>query len=292
MNIKIKFLMGLIFFYFHFLLSPALAAPLSIINNSCKCNAKKLDPLEAPKSFNFGKFKGQCIDSCKYRPVKILSEKINKSSKLKKIRIGNIFYNQSYFQGVIPIDQFDKLEIGFEEFLPGVNHVFLKFILKESSSELTLKDQVDQAKPILKTRSLILSPEGIPAKNQKYSLIESYLGNYILVHRLLTGEEMSQWTQQKNHKVRFHPLNISTEQVSKILLQSILESETKDFENLYQLFSNNCSTTSLGLIHSELEIFSSKKPHFWNTFETGLPFAGPIGVLRVLSSQNLIQKNK
>lgn len=276
----------IIFFVFFMGLVLVLQAqdiPLSVSNQTCACASQKGDMLEEPQSFNFGKFKGECIDSCKFRPTKILDQ------KKARIKIGNIFHYGKYYKTELSPEMLSSLAVGFEEFTPNVFHVFLKFELNSKFPDLILKDQITGQKTTVKTRSLILSSEGIPPKDHEYSLLESYFGNYLLATRITSGEEMARWVKELKHPVKMYPLKVSAFHAGKIFLRGVEESHRLGINNIYQLFSNNCSTTALNFIDTELNFRLPRSQ--WEKFEDALPIAGPIGTLRSLINRKLIDEH-
>ena len=191
-----------------------------------------------------------------------------------------------YREGKVKVGAVKNVQVGFERFAPGVDHVFLRF---ELSEDIPLFEQNGRGKPIGTTRVLVISSEGVPPKDHKYSMSEGYWGQYLLADRLVTGEELERWVKQLNHPVRLFSLHLSEAQVSRILLRGIRRSESSSFQSAYQLFANNCSTSALSLIDEE----TGFKATGWDPFhltelEEALPIAGPFGTARELRIRGLI----
>lgn len=261
--------------------SPLLAAsPLTNIDKACVCNTSVQDPLEEPQSFNYGKFQGQCIDSCRFRAARVLEND-------KNLVVGNILHFGNFYKATIPWENFSKVEMGFEEFLPGISHVFLRFTLADNAPAIKLVNQVDPSKETIETRAFVISSEGVPPKDHKYSLFESYFGHYLLAHRVVTADELTRWISQYKHPVEYYPLKADAKAVGKILFKGIEDSDKLRLQNIYALFSNNCSTSAFGFIDSE--IAPSKLQSAWEKFQEALPIAGPIGTRASLKSRNLTQ---
>ena len=252
-------------------------------NISCVCDVKVKDPWEEPQSFAFGRFNGQCIDSCRFRASRIL--KVKKTHKVASLTVANILHYGVFYQGSIPLDSLEGAQAGFEEFLPGIYHVFLQFNLKSSAPAIKLYSQADSTKTI-EVRSLVLSPEGVPPKGHKYSLLESYFGYYLLANRLVTGEEMLRWTKDLKHPLKMFDLKIDQGLVGKMFHYGVQESDRLGLQNIYQLFSNNCSTSVLGIVDHGLG--AERSPHNWLKYEEALPIVGPVGTLRALMLRNLV----
>lgn len=279
MSSHLKYLFTATLFLFIATTSRAQASSLTTANKSCVCSADVVDPLEEPQSFNYGKFQGQCIDSCRFRAARILE---NSSA----LTVGNILHLGSYYKATIPWEHFAKIEMGFEEFLPGISHVLLRYTLDESAPSIKLVNQTDLTKSPIEVRSLVISSEGVPPKDHKYSLLESYFGHYLLAHRLVTGPELDRWVAEYKHPLKFVELQVNKKSVGKIFLQGIQESDAKRLQNIYALFSNNCSTSAFSFIDSEVKTSRTS----WERFEEALPIAGPIGTLRSLVNRNLVKQ--
>lgn len=269
---------------FSVLVSGQERAPITLPAPSCACNPTHSDPIEEPKSFHFGKFEGLCIDSCRFRPAKIL----NKTAQT--VHVGNVFHSGSFYSTQIPLQKITGAEIGFEEFAPGVYHVFLKFHLHDKAPALALKAQPGSPKINGGIRSIVISAEGVPPKGHNYSLFEGYLQNYLFIIRAITGEEMNSWVTKHQHPVKFFPLKVSSEQAAGILKRGLEESQNKGAGTIYRLFTNNCSTAALSLIDKETGYSMAPGLFNWNKFETALPIMGPIGTLRALSTRKILDK--
>lgn len=285
--------------YFSLLFIASLLLPLSSpaqldltrSNSECVCNTSVNDVFEEPQAFNFGKFSGQCIDSCRFRSVKILSEEKlqTKNSVLdtRTLDVVNILHFGKFYKSRIYLEDIQNVEAGFEEFRPGIHHVFLRFNLKISAPSLKLISQSDSKMKPIEIRSLVLSPEGVPPKNHKYDLFESYFGVYLLVHKLTSGDEMDRWIKSQSHLVKFYTFKTQPEVAAKVLKRGISESQRLGIQNVYQLFSNNCSTSTLHIVDAEIGKISS--PSMWSKLEDALPISGPIGTLRALKNRNLVE---
>lgn len=269
--------------FFFLLLLSSLAfsqtLPLTTPNKSCACSADFADPWEEPQSFNYGKFQGLCIDSCRFRPARILEN----SSRLT---VGNILHLGGYYKASIPLQDLAKVEMGFEEFLPGISHVVLKFTLDEKAPDILLISQVSSQKASIPVRSLVLSSEGVPPKDYQYTLMEAYFGNFLLAHRLVTGDEFSRWITEYTHPLKMVELKVSPTVAGKIFLKGVQESEAQRMQTVYALFSNNCSTSAFSFIDSQSKITRTG----WQRFLDALPIAGPWGTLQSLHERHLVNQ--
>ena len=262
--------------------APAFAENLFTPDASCACDPKIKDSLEEPIRFAFGKFQGQCVDSCRFRRARILE---NSSQTLV---IGNLLHLGHYVKARIPLNKVESVQVGFERFAPGVDHVVLRFSFSE---QLPLFTQFGKVTPAGFTRAIVISSEGVPPKGHKYSMSEGYFGYYLLDHRLATGEEMNQWTVKLHHPVRFVPLKLAQPQAARIHAHGIRRSDSESFASVYQLFANNCSTAALSLLDAETGV---RRAGFfpWAELEDALPIAGPMGTEHALQNRGLIEASK
>lgn len=268
-----------LFIFLLFNRASALQESLTRADNLCLCKTQETDPLQKPLRFNFGKFNGQCIDSCRFRPAAILS-----NSQAKTIDVGNILHLGAFYKARIPLNKIARVEMGFEEFFPGIYHVFLQFHLQEGAESILLFVQSGAIKKPVPIRSLVISAEGVAPEGHSYSLIEGYFNQYLLITRLTSGEEMKRAITEKKHRLKVYSLEIKPEHAGQILRRGIEESDNLQAQNLYQLFSNNCSTTALRYIDAELG--GSKVSRF--QIEDALPILGPFGTVRSLINRKLI----
>lgn len=269
--------------------SALLAQTQSQSVEACRCASSSSDEFEIPYSFPSGPYKDQCVDSCRFRYAEILHTKQYKNLKASgdEWLIANILHNEKFYVGLIPFSKFRKIEIGFEEFKTGIYHVFLRFPLEDSDSPLTLVSQNgnDKGDKPESSRGLVISSEGVPPKDQPYSLWEGFLGNYLISHRLTTSEESLRWTSKLKNPVHYHALNMDPEEVVKVLKAALEASHNERLSQNYRLFTNNCATSILRFLmmgRKKIEVSD------WDRFEIALPVAGPIGTLPVLKKMGVL----
>lgn len=257
-----------------------LAAPLyadfTQRNDKCACSSNKIDPFEIPQSFAFGKFEGRCVNSCKYRNGTLIAKGGS------WVNIANIAHDGRFFRGRIDFQKFDRAEVGFEEFKPGIFHVFLLFRLSDKEKPLILFSQSKGQVQKIVSRSIVISPEGVPADKEPYSMIEGFMGNYLLAYRLTTGEEMVRWTRSLKHPVSLFPVSFGPEVVKELFQRAISKTQSPWLGEKYQLITNNCSTSVMNLIN----YFEKPSPIY--PFMEAFSIAGPFGTLSSLRYRNLI----
>lgn len=251
----------------------------------CACELSHHDPFESPQKYIQGKFKGQCVDMCRFRPAVILEE-----IKDRTLHIANIKGLPGYYSGQINPYDFDYLEVSFENFAPGIHHVYLQFHLKKSAPDLKMHRQGEQGRLTQTTRTIVLSGEGVLPKNMKHKLIDGYFKTYPIITRVLTGEAMEDWILNLGHTITTYPIKISPDKIAKILKYGILKSSQDSYAPTYNLFNQNCATTMLDLIYSQIysQDNTIKKLSSWESYLSKFPLSFSIGTLGALIAQGLV----
>lgn len=212
-------------------------SPTIYSNPECACVVGIKDPFETPVAFNFGQNKGLCVDSCRFRPAHIISS----SQSRKTFEVANILHHSLYYKAKINLEAIESTDVGFEEFTPGVHHVFLKFNFKENH-KLKIYDQNSSDPNFKEIQSLVISAEGVPARGRDYSLLKGARGQYLFITRILTDLEHRRWTQSLGNSVEHFRLTLDSNQSAQSFLNAIESSHRNGAGEIYQLFTNNCST--------------------------------------------------
>lgn len=256
------------------------SSELTINDINCACVKETSDPFEQPAKYNYGRNKGRCIDSCRFRPAQILNRTID------KIQVANVLHYGVFYQSQIDFKNVISVEAGFENFTPGVNHVVLKFNMK---IPMHLSEQAVSKKPVqIQSQSLIVSAEGVPGRGFDYSLVEGFQGEYLIVTRVLTAEEYQRWTQKLKNPVSFYPLNVNPDQVRKSFETAIMTSFENGLGEKYQLLTNNCSSKA----YSFLGLKSLQELSIFQKISLVLPVEGPISTRQFLKNEKLISKSE
>ncbi len=220
--------------------------PLTRIEAECACKAQRPEAFEAPVQFEFGAFAGQCVDSCRYRGAVPLKK--NGSRQI----VANLLHDDQYWTASIPTGAVSDVSIGFEEFLPRVYHVFLRFHFSKGSPVYLYKQSlnpIDGLKPSHVLHDVVISAEGVPAKGQAYNLMQSSMGNYLLVYRLTSVTGFSDLAIGKlGHKIKQYRVHLDAKARSEALKAGLQTSYAKSFNTVYGILWNNCATSALNLI--------------------------------------------
>ncbi len=278
-------------FFFGFT-SFANAQALVLLKDSCTCKTMPADPFEEPLAFNFGPFKDQCVDSCRFRPVKKLSAiQENKISFSKdSLVVANVLHLKNYRIANIPIESIENVEIAFEEFQPGIHHVFLKFNFNKENP-VQLYDQSTFKKTTESTTAITMSVEGVPPAGRNYSLFESYQESYLLLNRLSTVETTNEWVELLKHPTVYYKMSLDKLEAKKTFTSGLQKSISLGLKEKYRLFSNNCSTNAIDFI-SDAKNRDLSEGSPLKRLQIALSVSGPIGALQFLKSNGLISTNE
>lgn len=259
-------------------------------NQNCLCNTKIKDPFESPVSFNFGKFKGECVDSCLFRSSQMIPvEKLPlKTRESNRIWISNFLHQSKFYVASVAQQAVEKVEIGFEEFRPGIHHIFLKFTFSEKDP-LEIFDPLDNFKKTESLRHLVISAEGIPSKGRDYSLLEGYMENYLMLSRFLSLEQVNLVNLEKKHPIKYYSLSLDSVKASAVLKKGLEVSQDLGLKSVYKLLTNNCSTGALALLDHAIGYDSVS---YFRNIKESLPIEGPFGLKHALSKRKLLNSDQ
>lgn len=253
----------------------------------CACRPGLKDPFENPARVAFGEFAGQCVDSCRFR------RSLRLRTGDREIEISNFQHEGRFWRARIPLTAAVRPETGFEEFRPGIHHVFLAFNFPKGHP-IVLQSQTDPRER-REVFALVLSPEGVPPAKRKYSLVDAFRERYALAVRFLSESEFrAHAVTRLKHPVRMFALTLESDQVMALLRAGFDLSEKASFRERYRLFTNNCATNTLDLIdratHENQKTYAG---YFGliHAFERGLPISGPFGTMGVFRSRQLIKNH-
>lgn len=272
----------------------ATEADLAVPSHACACDLNQKDNLEGPSQIAFGTFAGQCVDTCRFRRSMVVGPN-PRVAATKTAVITNYMHDGSYWKAHIPLTKVDSVEVGFEEFMPGIFHVFLLFQFPEKAPVL-LDSQIRHERPAqARVNNLVISPEGIPPRDGKYNFFDAFMERYPVGIRTLSKQQVIHWSVDTlKHKVRVFDLNLGPSQRQDLLRMALFTVDQNSFRTKYRLFTNNCATSVLDLIDSVVKPDVNRYPvyaDFLYTIERALPIAGPIGTLKVFLTRNLISES-
>lgn len=270
---------------------PLKAEELIVPSALCRCDANQSDKLEGPGQINFGAYNGVCLDTCRFRKSVVLAQ-TGLKSLVQETLLSNYMHAGQYWKASIPGGVVKNVQVAFEEFLPGISHVFLIFSFDEKYP-VRLKAQGPAAKIKNATlNNLVISPEGVPPKAGKYNLADAYFGRYPIGIRALSREQVIEYSVETlKHKVLVYDLALDSVQANELLRLSIDLITQKSFQMKYGLLSNNCATQILDMIDTVVAPDISRYPIYYGwfyRFERALPIAGPLGTLPIFLSRHLI----
>jgi hypothetical protein len=262
---------------------PRTTEELTIQAPQCACEGKA-ETYEDSLRFNFGVFKGQCIDSCRFRKAVVLQPSSAKAYGADGDHevVANILHNGKYWIAKVPIKRTTEVDIAFENFLSGISHVVLRFhFSRKNPVKLYQEDDPTVTQSI---QDLVLSAEGVPPRDHKYSFFESSVGQYLLVYRFLSIEDTIRWMVDiKRHSVKQFRLNLDSAAREKLLVAGFEKSMGKSFHTIYKVLSNNCAT-------SAMELLGTNSNGWMNplSLQEAIPLDAPFGTVNVLEKLGLI----
>lgn len=253
------------------------------LDEGCRCRDSVNDPFDQPHRYSFGRYEGMCINSCKFRSAH--TEPV--TQRPGSLKVGNIFHKKAFWHTEINLHNVERAYFVFEEFRPNINHTAIRFQLRQP---VLLKPQNAPNKKPFYVSSLLVSPEGIPARGTKYNFVDGILGNYTLVYRLITYESFVAYAESKKHKVLEYKLSGKHLNFKKLLTNSLKTSVSQSFKPVYQLLAKNCATTSLALLFAarqEGPAMADWSSEILNLAQ-GIPLSGEMGTLYSLKNYGFL----
>ncbi|MGZ3768896.1 MAG: lipoprotein N-acyltransferase Lnb domain-containing protein [Bdellovibrio sp.] len=285
----------LVFFIliFNFFLFDCFASTLVKNDDHCKCKNEINDSFEEPLAYNFGPYKNQCVDSCRYRRVRFLDKNFDNHlvTNGDYWQVANILHNKQYWIAKVPINKVAQISVGFEEFAPRIAHMFLRF---HFSDKVFLYPQVKNktTKPV-SIQDLVFSAEAAPPKDNHFEFLNGLMDRYLLAFRVLSIEEMYDWMVTfKKHTVRQYPVSLSADERKQVLKNGLEASMNQSFETAYNLLGNNCATSSMDLIE---KVSPPQKKDFLSKlldFQRRLPVRAFVSTVFYMESLNLIDSKR
>lgn len=238
---------------------------------SCKCDQSIDDPFEIPVQFNFGPYKDQCVDTCRFRAVQLMDKVRDLSLKADEQHwlVANILHKDKYWLGRIPINKVETISVAFENFAPNISHFFIRFHFAEDVR--LFQQPISNHRKNETVRDLVFSADGVPPRGSKYEMFDAALGRYLLVHRFMTADEtVKDMIIKKKHHIESFILDLNQTQRNEILRGGLLKSAKDSFIEIYNLVNKNCATSALDLVESHGQIKTDDFSIF-RKFERGLP---------------------
>ncbi len=248
---------------------------------ACACDPRILDPFEEPAAFATGAHAGKCIDSCRFRGLRLLS-------RGEKLRVANVRHHDGY-----RIAEFDprgavEIDIIFQNFVRAVSHVAFRVRFR-ADSPVILRSQLDPSSPETETtHDLVISVEAALPHGGTFDFLPAQNGDYLLAYRLITIEEARRWMiGEMKHSVQQYKMRVPASALPALLELAVKRSEERSFRVPYYLFSVNCSTSIFEMLD---EVTSAAPPRADNWYARAWPIAGPFGTLEYLYTHRLIEK--
>lgn len=261
--------------------------PLLVNDMNCLCNGSINDQYNLGLRFSQGKFKGQCINSCEKRPVVVLRS-TNTGEERSGLEVANIFHEGEFWKSHLPTNNILKSKIIFEQFTNKFNHVAIEFVFDRHIDIHLISHNQPERILLLRRNSFVFSSEGIAANDQRYDMIDGFKGNYPMFYRLYSTEKFKELAAKKGHPVTSYNTKFDKLENQKLLLSS-LEKSTTQSGSVYQLFFNNCATSTIDLL-LKAKSNSKARIRFWNVMDPlrGVPLNIGFGTKRTLRWWKLV----
>ncbi len=236
---------------------------------------------------DFGQYQGRCIDSCRFRHAEPLPSAAapHYGADRAHVVIANFRHKAEYWIARIPVDTVENVDILFQNFFYGVNHTALRFRFGSEGVHLFVQNSAQKKAPAEAIPDLVLSIEGVTAKDEKYDVFNSSLGNYLVDYRVQSGAETADWmVGHHRHSVRQYRLHMPAAEMRALLLRGLMASEHDSFKSRYRLVFHNCATTILDLLGDA----PAGGLNWWLRLPRGWPLLPANGTLRALRERGLI----
>ncbi|MGE3260964.1 MAG: DUF4105 domain-containing protein [Bacteriovoracia bacterium] len=259
---------------------------LTAIDPNCACDSLAKDNFEEPLRFEFGPYKGTCVNSCVFRRsyLATMPEGVI-SADGTKTGLTNILHNGRYWMGAIADQKIEYADILFEDFFLGVAHVSIRLHFFRPL-ELTAQTPKLTGPATTKISDLVFSSEAAYGPGKRINLVEGAMGNYLLSHRFLSLEQVHATSVVTlRHSIKQFRLRLNQSQLNALFRSAILKSQRESFRTVYQLLSNNCATSATGL----LQIVSGFPPKLLENGHRAVSVSGNYGTLPWLEMVGLLE---
>jgi hypothetical protein len=282
--ISIFFVTTLMFIFFSYL--NYTTEPILVESKECGCaQTKSFKGLK----YNYGRFKGLCVDDCQNRPAHFLT-----SQKLtNELLIANVLHQNKFWTAEISLGSLKSSEILFERFAWNMNHISIRFNFDDPIllTSVDLKENFKKIK--MKSNSIVFSPEAALPVNHTYDLFDGFMGRYGFIYKAYSNDQYLEIARQLNHKIKKLSLNLDSKESQTLLVASFLKAADRPLQT-YQLVFNNCATASIDLVLESKKLLRSKGWDVWDVVDPlrGIPADINLGTLRSLYWWDLISSQE
>lgn len=263
--------------------------PIVVKDLSCACTNSLQDSFEQPLKYVRGSFKGQCVNSCTHRFPTLVRGNPSKQT----IEVSNTYHAEKFWTAQVPLSLLESVDIVFETFAPGINHVSMRFNFTKKNQVLLRAQNSMEAQTTATIDSFVVSPEAALPSGVKYSLKDGLMGNYVLMNRMISTEQYVAMIERLDHPVRFYRTKLNPVETQRLFQISLLDSR-EILNNPYQLFFNNCATSVIDYNLKAKKKMVSLDWDVWDVLDPlrGIPSSTTLGTLRTLSWWDIIDLAK
>lgn len=262
---------------------PAFAATSSALtttNEACRCDAKVADPFEIPLAIATGPLAGKCLDSCRYRAPKVLTDG-------DTLEVANVMHDGRYEIASVDPKGAYQVDLLLEQFLTGVNHTALRVrFAPDVPIRLRSQTAAPGASYDAESHDLVFSVEAALPRGESFTFLNASNGAFPLDYRITTIEESRRWMLgEKKHNVRQYRLRLDPDAIQRLVRQAIAKSPSASFASPYYLFTANCASSEFEMLD---QATGMAPPSGAGWSERAWPVDGPFGTVAYLYSAGLI----
>lgn len=241
--------------------APVAATPLPNPNANCTCNPN--DSFEPRARMPKGPFKGQCINSCEQRSVKLLlsaaAAHYEPSPGMQVV--ANVSHGGNFWVAKIPPNAIEDVIFQIEHF-PAVvpaAHTQLRFRFKPGS-EVILVSQAMAASTQVGIKDLVYSVEAVGIPEGRFNLFAGFFDRFALAYRLVSLQDRAEQMLVKDqHRVEQLKLNLTAEAKQQLLRKVILMSDRAGMRQMYDTFAKNCTTELFHAIDQSIQYDGTRR---------------------------------
>jgi len=271
------------------LFADSVANPKVNSNQSETCITSKTDPYDLGELVRAGDNKGKCMNTSIRRPAVILSEDDT------KIVIANFYHDDAYWIAEMPKTGIDQVIFQIAQFPDSVpfiefSHTQLRFVMKAGETiKLTPQDTASKLAPTEIDQFNLVDQVTGPKGEDEFAAAHAIGPNYGNVLRVMGSSDRAKEELGGNDDTtRQYLLKMTDEEKLAAMINGVHVSAKLGYDDIYKLFSENCTTTAFDILDQSVTYEHKVKPfkvHFWQIHD---PITGPS--LSALKKRDLIDR--
>lgn len=243
------------------LVLPVQAYPLAL--QDCSCSTS--DQYDPKARMPGGLFKGQCINSCEQRSVKIIKQDNN------SLTIANFRHQQQFWIATIPLDSLEDVIYQTEEIFQSCPacHSQLRFRFR-ANNPVILKSQTTLGEREVTVRDIVYSVEATGLPGMNFDPLSALLDFYGLSYRFISLEDRAdRMINVDQHIVNQLRLVISNTEGRRLLQETAKQSDRIGMSRMYNLFDRNCTSELFRILDTTVSKKLPKTPQLFINLPSG-----------------------